>query len=260
MAGAKHVLADVCDVVRRSDVFHIDPKNISIVDGWNARIDFSGEDELVESIKEEGVLEPLYVRKNITGTLDLVSGERRLRATLRAISEGSEIKSVPVIVTKKGTNQQDLFIRDLNSNGGRALNAVEEAGAFKRLLLWDFTPQEIAKRTGRSISHVYNRIELSNASKALQESLNSQEITVKEAQDIVKESDGDVEKQKRALEKKSGKVKIRNVVFRSGSKTKKTECAVIENLFSCEDFKKELEAAGYNIDTLKITVAPLEAE
>ncbi len=258
--AAKHVLAGVCEVERRSDVFHINPIHINIVDGWNARTDFSGEDELVESIKEEGVLEPLYVRKTATNTLDLVSGERRLRATLRAISEGSEIKSVPVIVTKKGTNQQDLFIRDLNSNGGRPLGAVEEAGAFKRLLIWGFSAQEIATRTGRSLSHVKNRIDLSNASRALKESLNSGETTITEAQAISRESGGDIEEQEKALEKKKSEPKRRNVVFKSDSKEKKLECPAITDLFLSENFKEELESSGYDISTLKITIAPLEAE
>lgn len=258
--AAKHVLANVCEVVRRSDVFHIDPKNINIVEGWNARTDFSGEDELVDFIKNGGDFEPLLVRKNTLNSLDLVSGERRLRATLRAISEGCEVVSIPIIVAKKGTNQQDLFFKDLTSNGGKPLSAVEEAGAFKRLLVWGFTPQEISTRTGRSISHVKNRIDLSNASKALKESLNSGETTITEAQAIARESGGDIDQQQSALEKKVSEPKRRNVTFKPGSKNKKLECQVIEDLFLSEKFKEELEASGYDISTLKITIAPIEAE
>lgn len=165
----KHVLGDVCEIVKRSEVFHIDPVHIIVVDGWNARTDFSGEDELVAYIKENGVPEPLRVRKNIIEkTLELVSGERRLRAVKRAIEEGCDIKSVPVIVVPKGLNDSDLLVSDLGSNSGKALTPIEEAGAFKRLVGWGLEIKDIAKKTGKSVSHVRNRLELSNASLEVQ--------------------------------------------------------------------------------------------
>lgn len=255
---AKHVLGDVCDVEKRSDIFHIHPKNINVVEGWNARTDFTtDEDELFESIKAEGILQPLRVRKTEDKTLNLVSGERRLRAILRAIDEGCGIKPVvPVIVEKKGTSDEDLFFRDLNSNiGGRTLGAVEEAGAFKRAIGWGYSAQEIAARTGRSLSHVKNRLNLSNASKALQESVTKGETTITEAQTISKESGGDVEKQKSALEKRVKK--IRNVVFRSSSPV---QCQVIDKLFVDNEFKEAVTEAGYDIETMKITIRPLEVK
>ena len=50
-----------------------------MVNRWNDRIDFSGEDELVESIKEYGIIQPLVVTKD-NGEYELIAGERRLQA------------------------------------------------------------------------------------------------------------------------------------------------------------------------------------
>lgn len=254
--AAKHALGDVCDIVRRQDIFHIDPKNIQIVAGWNARTDFSGEEELMESIKEHGVMQPLTVRKTDDKKLELVSGERRLRATLRAISEGSEIKSVPIIMSKRGTNQADLFIKDLNSNNGKPLTPIEEASAYKRLVNWGYTAQEIATKTGKSISHVRNRLELSNASKDIQNSLDSGEITISEAQEITKKSGGDIDEQRKALKKKATTPKTRCVNYKFGKANKKNPCKPIEDLFLCDDFTRKLKEAGYDPETLKITIKP----
>lgn len=258
---AKTVLSGVCDVIKRSDVFHIDPAEIKVVDGWNPRTDFSGEDDLTASIKERGVIKPLIVKKNAANKLELVDGERRLRATLRARAEGAEIVSIPVQVEKRGTSDADLFIDAILSNGGKPFTPTEEANAFKRLLNWGFEVKGIAKRTGRSESHVRNRLELSEASPEVKKAVDAGEITIGQAMEITKEAGGSVERQGEGLSQAKEKPKVMQAVFsfrgEHVSQTgEQTPCPPIRELFEDEDFLQRVTDSGFDPDSIKISLKP----
>ena len=96
---SKHALKDVEGFQKRKEFFTVDPKVIVVKNGWNPRTDFSGEEELRDSIIQNGVLIPLRVKK-VDNVLELIDGERRLRATHLAIKEGHNIESVPVILER----------------------------------------------------------------------------------------------------------------------------------------------------------------
>jgi len=266
--AAKHVLGDVCEVIRRSDVFHIDPRNIIVVDGWNERTDFSGEDEMVESIKECGVIDALFVRKTKDKTIELIDGERRLRASLRAIAEGSDIKSVPVTVAKRGTNEADLFAASLLSNTGKPFTPTEEAAGFRRLANWGWDTKTIAAKSGKSISHVRNRLELSEAAPPIKQAVEKKEITISQAQEIVKESDGKIDHQEKALEKAIEKKKAPVIkkttlkLFVKEGKLKATgcneTCDPIENFITTSEFQNAVRESGFDPKSIKITIDRLE--
>ena len=262
--AAKHVLGDVCEVVKRSDVFHIHPDNIEVVDGWNPRKDFTGEDELVASIKENGTVDlpPLLVRKTADKRLELVDGERRLRATRRAISEGAEIKSVPVLVTKRGTNEVDLFVLAVLANGSKPFTPTEEAAAFKRFVGWGVGVKAIAARMGKSVSHVRNRLELAEATPEVQAAVDAGEITIGQAQQIAKDSDGKVDRQRDALNKTKGKPKKPQLIlsFKKG-KIRQTgfiesECNALNEIFTDAGLLEKIGAAGFDPASLRISVKP----
>ena len=262
MAG-KHVLRDVCEVKRRSDVFHIDPKDIQVITGWNARLDFEGEDELVASIKERGVLMPLLVRKTDDGRLELVDGERRLRATLRARAEGAEIVSVPVIVAKRGTNEAELFIDSILSNNGKPFTPTEEAAAFKRLEAWGYTVKGIANKTGKSENHVRNRLELAEASPEVKAAVDAGEITIGQAQEIVKKSDGSINRQNQELIDTKNKPKQRKLIFSFTKKgdLKKTgfdgECEPLTDILKSPDLLDAIRTAGYDPESIRVSIKPV---
>lgn len=110
--------------------------------------------ELVFSIREVGLLQPIVVRVSGTG-YELIAGERRLRAAREA-----GLTAIPAIVR---TTDDDAMLRDaLLENLHRAnLNAIEEAAAYQQLLS-DFgcTQDELARRIGRSRPQVTNTIRL----------------------------------------------------------------------------------------------------
>jgi ParB family chromosome partitioning protein len=113
--------------------------------------------ELVTSIKEVGLLQPVVVREVADGRYELIMGERRLRASREA-----GLTAIPAIVRE---TPDDAMLRDalLENLHRQQLNPLEEAAAYQQLLN-DFgaTHEELASRIGRSRSQVTNTIRLLN--------------------------------------------------------------------------------------------------
>ena len=130
-------------------------------------------DELVGSMKEHGVLQPLLVStSNTEGVYQLIAGERRLRAAKLA-----GLTRVPVIVKEAAT--RELLELALVENLQREdLNALEEAGAYQRLAgEFGITQDEIAHRVGRSRTAVANTMRLLALSDEIKQSLAAGAIT-----------------------------------------------------------------------------------
>lgn len=110
--------------------------------------------ELVESIREHGVIQPLIVR-NVDGNLELIAGERRWRACQKL-----ELKEVPVIIRE--ASDKDVVEMALIENLQREdLNPIEEAEAYARLSReFGLKQEEIAKRVGKNRATVSNAIRL----------------------------------------------------------------------------------------------------
>lgn len=111
--------------------------------------------ELVFSVKEIGLLQPIVVRPLGAGGYELIAGERRLRASREA-----GLSVIPAII--RATDDDDLLRDALLENLHRAnLNALEEAAAYQQLLS-DFgcTQDELARRVGRSRPQVSNTLRL----------------------------------------------------------------------------------------------------
>lgn len=120
--------------------------------------------ELVHSIREIGVLQPIVVR-SIPGSdnYELIMGERRLRATKLA-----GLATIPAIV--KDTADEDMLRDALLENLHRAqLNALEEASAYQQLLNdFGITQEQLAERIGRSRPQISNTLRLLRLPAAVQ--------------------------------------------------------------------------------------------
>lgn len=127
--------------------------------------------ELVNSIKEHGIIEPLVVAKTPAG-YQLIAGERRWRA-----SKLAGLTTVPVIV--KETTAKGMLEMAIVENVQREdLNPIERAQAFQRLIEEFGLPvSEIAKRVGKSESYVSNTMRLLALPDAIKDGLISGAIT-----------------------------------------------------------------------------------
>jgi ParB family chromosome partitioning protein len=126
--------------------------------------------ELVASIKEKGVIQPIIVRPK-DGRYELVAGQRRLLAAKEA-----GLTSVPAIV-KEVKEEEGLEIALIENIQREELNPIEEAEAYKRLIEFGLTQEEIGKRVGKSRSTIANTIRLLNLPQSIKERVARGEIT-----------------------------------------------------------------------------------
>ncbi|MEM9283284.1 MAG: ParB/RepB/Spo0J family partition protein, partial [Verrucomicrobiota bacterium] len=119
-------------------------------------------DELVDSIREHGVIQPLIVR-DVDGQYELIAGERRWRASTRL-----ELEEVPVIV--RDASDRDVLEMALIENLQREdLDPLEEAEAYSRLAKdFGLKQDEIAQRVGRNRATISNSIRLLDLDKEVQ--------------------------------------------------------------------------------------------
>ncbi len=123
---------------------------------YQPRRRFSEEElkELSHSIKMQGVIQPLLVRKDTSG-YELVTGERRLRAAKLA-----GLKQVPVVL-KEVTDSKLLEISIIENVQREDLNPIEESEGYRRLMTeFNLKQNEVAKRVGKSRSAVANCLRL----------------------------------------------------------------------------------------------------
>jgi len=111
--------------------------------------------ELADSIRENGLIQPLVVRAKPDGGYELIAGERRLLASKRA-----GLTAVPVVV-RDATRREMLEVAVVENLQREDLNPMEEAEAFQRLAAeFGLTQEQIASRVGKSRSTVTNALRL----------------------------------------------------------------------------------------------------
>ena len=134
--------------------------------------------EMAASIAEKGVLQPLLVRPT-PGGFEIVAGERRYRAAQRA-----GLTSVPVVV-RELTDRQALEIAIIENLQREDLDDLEEAEAFRQLLGFGLTQEEVAKAVGKSRSAVANTLRLLTLPPAAAAALAERRITAGHARAVL---------------------------------------------------------------------------
>jgi ParB family chromosome partitioning protein len=136
--------------------------------------------ELAESIREQGVMQPLLVRLVAPGKYEIIAGERRFRAATLA-----GLKEVPVLVS--GANDQAAAAMALVENMQREdLNPLEESQGLARLIEeFSFTHEQAAKAVGKSRSAVTNLLRLNQLAKPVQAMLLAGDIDMGHARALL---------------------------------------------------------------------------
>lgn len=116
-------------------------------------------EDLANSIKDRGIVQPIIVRQSPTDTnkVEIVAGERRWRAAQLA-----QLQSIPVIL-KEFTDQEVLEVAIVENIQREGLNAIEEAAGYKQLIdRFGHTQEKVAEALGKSRSHITNLLRLLN--------------------------------------------------------------------------------------------------
>lgn len=157
---------------------------------YQPRKNFSPEQlsELAASIKEYGVIQPVTVRRNFLGGYELISGERRLRASHLAGKE-----DVPCIIIDADEN--DSAIIALLENLQRAdLTFMEEAEAIYNLVQeHKYTQEQIAQKLGKSQSAVANKIRLLRLSDTVKAQIAHYKLTERHARALLRVQDEQIQ-------------------------------------------------------------------
>ncbi len=137
-------------------------------------------DELAQSIRAHGVIQPLIVRARAGGGFILIAGERRWRAAQRA-----ELLEVPVVV--QDVSSRDSFERALVENLQRSdLNPIEEAEAYQRLVgEHGYTQEQVAERVGKERSTVTNSLRLLKLPSGVREKVEEGVLTMGHARALL---------------------------------------------------------------------------
>ncbi|MDD5173269.1 MAG: ParB/RepB/Spo0J family partition protein [Candidatus Omnitrophota bacterium] len=174
---------------------------------YQPRTEFSKEklNDLVNSIKEKGVIQPVLVRKAIDG-YELIAGERRLRAATML-----NLVDIPAII--KDVNDADMLEIALIENLQREeLNPIEEAKAFERLTTeFNFTQDKIAQTLGKDKSTISNAIRLLGLAQKIQEYLSKGIITVGHAKALL------------GLPAENERYRVCNIIINKGLSVRETE-------------------------------------
>jgi ParB family chromosome partitioning protein len=137
--------------LREVDIDLIEPNNVQP----RTRFDETQLEELAQSIKTNGVVQPILVRKTEGGRYQIVAGERRWRAAQRA-----GLQRIPSVI-RVVPDDKMLELALIENIQRQELNAIEEAYAYKRLIeTFNLTQETVAQRVGRDRTFVTNYLRL----------------------------------------------------------------------------------------------------
>ena len=143
-------------------------------------------DELAESIRQKGLVQPLIVREADGNNYEIVAGERRWRAAQRA-----GVHMVPVIIRE--LSDQEVLELAIIENVQRAdLNAIEEAGGYRDLIeRFGYTQDRLSEVIGKSRSHLANTLRLLKLPDAVREHVSEGRLTAGHARPLVAREDAE---------------------------------------------------------------------
>ena len=162
-------------------------------------------EELAQSIRQNGIIQPLLVRRssNESSYFEIIAGERRWRAAQLA-----KIHEVPVII-KEMTDQEALEIGLVENLQRQDLSVLEEADGYKRLIdEFAHTQEELSKTVGKSRSHVANMMRLLSLPESVKKMLDQNELSAGHA---------------RALLNAPEQLKIARLIIKQGLNVRQTE-------------------------------------
>lgn len=190
--------------------------------------------ELENSIRENGVIQPIVVQKKGSG-FEIICGERRWRASRKA-----GLKKIPAII-REASDTQSLQMALIENIHRQDLNPIEEAEAYKRLAHeFGLTQEVIAQRVGKNRATVANYLRLLKLSKGFQEDLITGRLSMGHARAMLAlETEKEMEEVRRAVLKQN--MNVRQLEFFIRSKKNPAGVKPKEKVINKDIFIKDLE-------------------
>lgn len=164
--------------------------------------------ELADSVRDQGILQPLVVRK-VVGGYELILGERRFRAAQRA-----EMEHVPVIV-KDASDAESLEMALVENIQREELTPIEEALAYRQLMEeFDLTQEQVARRVGKSRPTVTNLLRVLNLPDEIRDAVDAGSLSAGHARALL------------ALDTPAEQLRVGRRVMQRGLSVRETEALV----------------------------------
>lgn len=225
-------------------VIYVDPYNISTSHFQPRQLfEHSSLEELVNSIKQHGILEPLIASPLEGGKYKLIAGERRLRA-----AKILNLEKVPVII-REVSEQQRLEISLIENIQRQNLNPLEEAQAYRKLIdEFGLTQAEVADKVGKSRAKIANSLRLLSLPEEIKKMIINGRLSESHAK-VILELDSEAEQLKLARSVVQRTLSVRDTEQLVQSKRKRKVNAVDDSL---KRISQELSQA---LQT-KVTIRP----
>jgi ParB family transcriptional regulator, chromosome partitioning protein len=166
----------------KGEINHIEVAKIR-PNPYQPRADFDSEalDELKRSIQQKGIIQPVTVRRTSVGTYELISGERRIRASMEL-----GIKAIPAYIIEVKSDEEMLELALIENLQREHLNPIEIAISYQRLMHdVGLSPEDIAKKVSKDRTTVVNFLRLLKLPDKIQQSLRKNQLTMGHARALV---------------------------------------------------------------------------
>ena len=206
--------------------------------------------ELASSIKEHGVFQPIIVKKSIKG-YEIIAGERRFRA-----SKLAGMQTIPAIV-KDFSDEEMMQIALLENLQRENLTSIEEAKAYKSIIeSMNITQDELAKKVGKSRSHVTNILGLLKLPASVQDMVLYNKLSMGHARVLSKLDDPKTieDLAQRVINEDLSVRKLESIVYDNEEKEVKTKKSSNNEYKYMEDFLKEKLGTNVKINNNKISI------
>lgn len=206
--------------------------------------------ELALSIKEHGVFQPIIVKKSIKG-YEIIAGERRFRA-----SKLAGMQTIPAIV-KDFSDEEMMQIALLENLQRENLTSIEEAKAYKSIIeSMNITQDELAKKVGKSRSHVTNILGLLKLPASVQDMVLYNKLSMGHARVLSKLDDPKIVEDlaQRVITEDLSVRKLESLVYDNEEKEVKTKKSSNNEYKYMENFLKEKLGTNVKINNNKISI------
>jgi len=212
------------EVVQTTSTLEIEVAQIS-PNPFQPRLDFDQKslEELKQSIKQNGIIQPITVRRTIGGTFELISGERRVRA-----SQELGKKTIPAYIISVHSDAEMLELGLIENLQRENLNPIEVAMSFKRLIdECSLTQDQVAEKVGKERSTITNFLRLLKLPDKIRQGVRENKISMGHARALLGVLD----------DKKQ--LKLYNKIIEDGWSVRK-----IEDEIKGRDAKKSSKSSG----------------
>ena len=179
---------------------------------YQPRLDFDPQalDELKRSIVEKGVIQPITVRRVADGAYELISGERRVRA-----SQEAGLKTIPAYIMNVASDEEMLELALVENLQREHLNPIEIAVSYERLIEeCRLTQEEVAQKIGKDRTTVTNFLRLLKLPEKIKDSVRKDEISMGHGRALV------------ALGDERTQLRVHDKIIKDGLSVRKVEALV----------------------------------